>query len=119
MNIENIKERYLKLAKICDETDYADKKSVRKNNSAVNEMYKIIDLISESENQFEIKSFAELLNVENNRTNLWVATQMLEKLNVDQKTEQPALKIIKNVATGNGTETMGFQSWISEYQIQN
>jgi len=119
MNIENLKERYLELTKTCAETDFADKKSVRKNNSAVNEMYTIIDLISESENQVEIQNFAELLNVKENRTNLWAAAQMLEKLNVDQKIEQKALNIIKNVANGNGTEAMGFQSWLSEYKIQN
>ncbi|WP_298755225.1 hypothetical protein [uncultured Psychroserpens sp.] len=119
MDIEYLKERYLKLTKICAETDYADKKSVQKNNSAVNEMYKILDLISESENQIEIQKFAELLNVEKSRTNLWVATQMLEKLNVDQKTEKRALNIIKSVANGSGADAMGFQSWLSEYKIRN
>ena len=119
MNIENLKERYLKLTKICAETDYADKKSVRINNSAVNEMYKILESISEFENQADIQKFAELLNIEENRTNLWVATQMLEKLSVDKKTEQKALKLIKKVANGNGTEAMGFQSWLSEYRIKN
>ena len=78
MKIENLKERYLKLTKICAETDYADKKSVRKNNSSVNEMYKILESISEFKNQIDIQKFAELLNVEENRTNLRVATQMLE-----------------------------------------
>lgn len=119
MNIENLKEKYLKLTKICAETDYTDKKSVRENNSAVDEMYKILESISESKNQTDIQKFTELLNVEENRTNLWVATQMLEKLNVDKKTEQKALKIIKKVANGNGTEAMGFQSWLSEYRIKN
>ena len=119
MNIQNLKERYIKLTQICAETDYADKKSVRKNNSVVKEMYKIMELISESENQIEIQNFAELLNIKENRTNLWVATQMLEKLNANQKTEQKALKIIKNIANGNGTEAIGFQSWLSEYQLQN
>ncbi|MEM9078703.1 MAG: hypothetical protein AAGC43_16805 [Bacteroidota bacterium] len=119
MNIDSLKERYLKLTKICAETDYADKKSVGDNNSAVNEMYKVLESISESKNQTDIQKFTELLNVEENRTNLWVATQMLEKLRVDKKTEQKALKIIKNVASGNGTEAMGFQSWLSEYQIKD
>lgn len=119
MNIENLKERYLELTKICAETDYADKKSVRKNISAVNEMYKIVELFSKSDNQVEFLIFAELLNVEENRTNLWVATQMLEKLNVNQNTELKALKIIKNVAKGDGTEAMGFQNWLSEYKPKN
>ena len=48
-----------------------------------------------------------------------ILAQMLEKLSVDKKTEQKALKIIKKVANGNGTEAMGFQSWLSEYRIKN
>lgn len=119
MNIESLKERYLKLTKICSEADYADKKSVRKSNSAVNEMYKILESLSESKNESDIQKFAEMLNIDENRTNIWVTTQMLEKLNVDKKTEQKALRIIKNVANGNRTEAMGFQSWLSEYQIKN
>ncbi|WP_339622862.1 hypothetical protein [uncultured Winogradskyella sp.] len=118
MNIENLKEKYLNLTKICAETDYADKKSVRKNNSSVNEMYKIIELISKNDNGIEIQKFAELLTVEENRTNLWVATHMLEKLNVDKKTEQKALKIIKRVANGNGTEAIGYKSWLTDYKLK-
>ena len=119
MNIEDLKEKYLKLTKICAETDYADEKSVQKNNSAVNDMYNIIELISKKESQVEIQKFSELLTVEENRTNLWVAAQMLEKLNVDKETETRALKIIKKVARGNGTEAMGFQSWLSDYETKN
>jgi hypothetical protein len=119
MNIENLKEKYLKLTKVCAETDYTDKKSVRKNNSSVSEMYKIIELISKNENGIEIQNFAELLTVEENRTNLWVATHMLEKLNVDKKTERQALKIIKKVAKGNGTDAIGYKSWLSEYKLKN
>ncbi|MDY2588508.1 hypothetical protein [Winogradskyella aquimaris] len=119
MNIESLKEKYLKLTKICAETDYADKKSVRKNNSAVNEMYKIVELISENDNGIEIQKFAELLTVKENRTNLWVATHMLEKLNVDNKTEQQALKILKKVASGNGTDAIGYKSWLNNYKLKN
>lgn len=119
MTIENLKEKYLQLTKICAETDYADKKSVRKHNSAIKEMYKIIELISKNDNGIELKKFAELLTIEENRTNLWVATQMLEKLNIDKKTEHQSLKIIKKFASGNGTEAMGFQIWLTQYKLQN
>ncbi|QDO94254.1 hypothetical protein FNB79_09815 [Formosa sediminum] len=118
MNIENLKEKYLNLTKTCAETDYTDKKSVRKNNSSVNEMYKIIELISKNDNSFEILKFAELLTVNENRTNLWVATHMLERLNVDKKTEQKALKIIKRVANENGTEAIGYKNWLTDYKLK-
>ena len=119
MDIEELKTEYLNLTKVCAEIDYSDKKSVKRNNSAVTRMYKIMNLLSENNNGTEILNFAELLTVEENKTNLWVATQMLEKLNVDKKTEQNALKIIKKVANGNGTEAIGFQSWLAEYKLKN
>ncbi|WP_407556361.1 hypothetical protein [Winogradskyella sp. 4-2091] len=119
INIDELKTEYLNLTKICAEIDYSDKKSVKRNNSAVTKMYKIVHLLSENNNETEILNFSELLNVEENKTNLWVATQILEKLNVDKKTEQNALKIIKKVADGNGTQAMGFQIWLSEYKLKN
>jgi transcription initiation factor TFIIIB Brf1 subunit/transcription initiation factor TFIIB len=119
MNIDELKAEYLNLTKICAEIDYSDKKSVKRNNSAVKRMYKIMNLLSENNCGTEILNFSELLAVAENKTNLWVAAQMLEKLNVDKKTEQNALKIIKKAAKGNGTEGMGFQSWLAEYKLQN
>lgn len=44
---------------------------------------------------------------------------MLEKMNVDKKTEQNVMKIIKKVADGNGTQAMEFQIWLSEYKLKN
>lgn len=117
MDIEDLKEKYLKLTKVCTETDYADKKSVIRNNTAVNEMYKIVEWISKSDKGIEIQKFTELLNVEKNRTNLWVATHMLEKLRVDRKTEEQALKIIKKIARGKGTDAMGYKSWLNDYKL--
>ncbi|MCF2874787.1 MULTISPECIES: hypothetical protein [unclassified Tenacibaculum] len=116
MDIDKLKKEYLNLTKTCVEVDYSDKKSVNRNNSAVARMYEIINLFSEKNNKTEILNFAELLTVKENKTNLWVATQMLEKLKVDNKTEQIALKIIKKAANGNGAEAMGFQSWLTEYK---
>ena len=116
MNIDNLKEKYIKQTKICSETDYKDKNSIRKNNSAVNEMYKIIELISEKNDKLEIKKFTELLNIKENRTNIWTATHILEKMNVDKKTEQLALEIIKKVANENGIDSLGYQSWLNNYK---
>ena len=119
MNINELKLEYLNLTKICAEIDYSDKKSVKRNNSAVNRMYEVMNLLSKRNNQMEILNFAELLTVVENKTNLWVAAQMLEKLNVDEKTEQNALKIIKKAAEGDGTEGMGFRSWLAEYELKH
>ncbi len=119
MNLAELKSEYQNLTKICAEIDYSDKKSVRKNNSAVTRMYEIMNLLSLNDNETEILKFAELLTVTENRTNLWVATQMLEKLNINEKTEQQALKIIKKVTKGTGTDALGYKSWLTNYKLKN
>ena len=121
MTIDNLKEKYIKLTKICAETDYAEKKSVRKHNSAVNEMYRIVRSIAENNDEIEINNFTELLNVTENRTNVWVAPQILTELNVDKQTEQKALEIIKKVADGgsDNAEAMGFKMWLKDYKAKN
>ena len=80
MNIENLIEDYKRQTKICSEIDYSDKASVKKNNKAVNRMYQIVELISESNNQNGIDEFSKLLKDKENRTNLWSAVHLLEKL---------------------------------------
>jgi hypothetical protein len=119
MSIENLKEKYLELTKVCAETDYADKKSVQKNNAAVKEMYRLVELVAKNNNGIEIQKFAELLHVKEDRTNLWAATQMLEKLKVDQQTEGQALGIIKDAASGNGTDAIGFKTWLKDYELKS
>ena len=119
MNIESLKEEYLKLTKICAETDYSNKKSVRKNNSAVSKMYVIIDIISKNNSRNEIQIFSELLSISENKTNIWVAAQMLERLVVDKETERKALEIIKRIANGDDAEAMGFQSWLADYKTKS
>ena len=115
MSYEESKEKYLKQTQICSETDYAEKNSVRKRNSAVKEMYRIVNSIAERNDQVEILNFADLLNIEENRTNIWAAVQILEKLDVDNKTEHQALEIIKKAACGVDPDALGFQLWLENY----
>ena len=82
-------------------------------------MNKIVELISKNDNRIEIQKFSELLTIQDNRTNLWVAIHILQKLNVDKKTEQQALNIIKKIANGNGADAMGYKSWLSDYKLKN
>lgn len=118
MNIDDLIEDYKRQTKICSEIDYSDKNSVKKNNKAVNRMYQIVELISESNKQSEIEEFSKLLNDQENRTNLWSAVHLLEKLNFDKKTEKEALKIIEKAAKGNTSEAIGFQYWLKEYKSE-
>lgn len=83
---------------------------------ADDEMYRIIDSIGQRNDPVEIRNFADLLNIEENRTNIWAAAQILEKLNVDNKTERQALEIIKKAACGVDTNALGFQLWLENYE---
>ena len=115
MNIEKLKLEYLKLTSVCAETNYSDKNSVRRNNNAVKKMYGIIEELSESKNQNEILKFAELLDVKENRTNSWVAIQLLEKIKVAKITERKCLEVIKSAISENTLVAFGLKIWLNNY----
>ena len=115
MNIEKLKLEYLKLTSICAETNFSDKNSVRKNNIAVQKMYGIMTELSESNDQNEILIFSKLLGVKENRTNSWIAIQLLEKLKVDKNTEKQCLEVIESVISENTRDAIGFKIWLDEY----
>ena len=114
MKIEKLKLEYLKLTSICAETNFSDKSSVRKNNIAVQKMYGIMTELSESNDQNEILIFSKLLGVKENRTNSWIAIQLLEKLKVDKNTEKQCLEVIEIVITENTRDAIGFKIWLDE-----
>jgi hypothetical protein len=114
--IENLIKDYKKQTKICFEIDYSNKSSIKKNNKAIKRMYQIVELISKNNYPNGITLFSNLLFEKENRTNLWSAIHLLEKLTFDKQTEKTALKIIKSVAKENNTEAMGFKSWLKDYK---
>ena len=86
MRIDKLIDEYKNLPKICEQTDYANKISVKANNKAVSQMYKIVDLLNQDSIGFV--KFKELLDITEYKTNLWVATHILEKMNPDKDTER-------------------------------
>jgi len=110
-------EEYKKQTKICATTDFTNKSSVRKNNQAVDQMYRIVDEVSKDLNT--TKAFLEVLHIEENRTRIWAAVHILEKLVVDKQTEVIALKIIKTEAKSDSTSALGFTYWLQNYTSQN
>tara|TARA_R110000744_G_scaffold121663_5_gene226414 strand:- start:86 stop:415 length:330 start_codon:yes stop_codon:yes gene_type:complete len=109
MNIDNLIEEYKKQAKICTESDYLNRNSVRKNNKAVDRMYEIVKEISENYSSSYISRFSELLNNIENRTHIWSAVHLLEKLTIDKQTETKALKIIEEESESDSASELGFQ----------
>ena len=112
----NLIQEYLELTKVCASTDYADKKSVRLHNKSVDRMYEIAEKIGYEQTTETIDDFAKLLEINENKTNVWAAVHILERIPADNKIEEKALNIIKNQADGDSAEAMGFKIWLDNYQ---
>ncbi len=111
----NLIQEYIELTKNCASTDYGDKKSVRLHNKSVDRMYEIAEKIGYEQTTETIDDFAKLLNITDNKTNIWAATHLLERIPADKKVEEKALSIIQQVAKGESSESMGFKIWLENY----
>jgi hypothetical protein len=107
---------YIELTKICASTDYADKKSVRLHNKSVDKMYEIAEKIGCNQTTETIDDFAKLLEIDDNKTNVWVAVHILERIPTDKTIEEKALKIIKKQADGDLPDAMGYKIWLDNYR---
>lgn len=112
----NLIDEYIELTRICSTTDYSDKKSVRQHNKSVNRMYEIAEKIGYEDTTETINDFIKLLDISENKTNVWAAVHMLERIPVDSNAEIKALEIIKRIANGDSAEAMGFQIWLDDYK---
>jgi succinate dehydrogenase flavin-adding protein (antitoxin of CptAB toxin-antitoxin module) len=112
----NLIEEYIELTKICAETDYSDKKSVKKHNKSVDRMYEIAEKIGYEMTDETIDDFKSLLDIKDNKTNIWAAVHMIERIPIDKKTENKAIDLIKEIAKGDTAEAMGFRYWLDDYK---
>jgi hypothetical protein len=115
MTLNELLDDYKKMAQICYNIDNSDKNSVKNNNRAVSRMYQIVNTIKTEFGEAGVCAFAELMDFKENRTDLWAAVQMLEKMQVDTATEQKALIIIKQEAR----QSLGMDYWLKTYKEQN
>lgn len=111
MTLTELIDEYKQMAAICHNIDYADKKSVQRNNKAVKRMYQIVDKINYEFNDDGVTAFSKLINIRQDRVDLWAAIQMIEKLKVDKTIETKALAIIKEEAK----DSLGHQYWLKSY----
>lgn len=112
----NLIQEYLELTKICASTDYGDKKSVRLHNKSVDRMYEIAEKIGYEQTTETIDDFANLLDITDNKTNVWTAVHILERVPADKTIEAKALKIITKQADGDSVDAMGFKIWLDNYK---
>ena len=85
--IEELIEEYKGLPKNCYQIDYSNKKALKKNNTSVKRMYEIVETINKEFGEDGVSKLTALLDREDFRTNLWIATQLLEKVALDKATE--------------------------------
>lgn len=75
-------------------------------------MYQIVETINIQFGTDGIQKLKPLLDIADLRTNLWIATHLLEKVSLDKETENKALDIIKKAAEGNDLSALGYQYWL-------
>ena len=117
--IEDLVEEYKGLTKNCYQVDYSNKKALKKNNDSVKRMYEIIETVKNEFAADGILELASLLDDENNRTNLWIATQLLEKVALDKQTEEKAFRIVEKVAKGDDILELGYRYWINDWKSKH
>jgi hypothetical protein len=109
-------EEYKSLTAICAKTDYAKKSSLRKHNKAVARMYEIAESIGHEKAKASIDKFAALLDIADNKTNLWAAIHLLERIPVINEIENKALAVVESASTENNANSIGYQIWLKEWK---
>ena len=118
MNLKDTIENYKHLTEVCAKTNYADKKSVKVHNQSVKMMNEIVNTLLEKFGGNGLMEFEKLLNVKENKTNVWVSVHLLEKLNPEKEAEKEALKIIREISKGNDKDALGFQYWLKNWEAK-
>jgi hypothetical protein len=118
MTAEELINEYKTLPKNCYEVDYGNPSAIKLNNDSVKRMYKIVQQLNKEFGVKGIEKINPLLDVTNYRTNLWLATHLLEKAKPDQETEKKALAIIERFANGDDLLAAGYKSWLKAWKAK-
>ena len=110
-------EEYKRLPQFCgDNVDYGDKKAVKKNNKSMDRMSKIVETIKDKFGKRGIDKLTALLDIEDHKTNLFIATNLLNQIDVDAETEARALEVIRRVSSTDELLKLGFKMWLEDYE---
>lgn len=108
-------EEYKTLPQFCDQLNYSDEAAIKKNNHSVKRMRKIVGIINSKYGAGGIHKLKPLLDIEEHKTNLWIATHLLEAADVDEPLEQKALEIINRVSATDPMLKIGYEHWMKLY----
>ena len=115
MTLDELINEYKKLPQLCFNADYADKKALKRNNDSALRMYEIVGLVRDHYGADGLREISALLDIEDYQTNRWLATQLLERVKLDDEIMVKALSIIKQVAEGDDPSAIGFQIWLQNW----
>lgn len=118
MTADELIEEYKTLSRNCYQVDYGDKKAVKRNNQSVTRMYQIIETLKNEFGTEGIAKLKPLLDITDSKTDLWIATHLLEKVSLDNETEKKALSIIEKMAGGDDVLALGYQYWIKDWKLK-
>ena len=79
-------------------------------------MYKIVEKIRDKFGEAGINKLKGLLDIEDHKTDLWIATHLLERVKVDKETQEKSLQIIKRVSATDEVLELGYSHWLREYE---
>jgi hypothetical protein len=119
MTLNELIEKYKQQTIICFNVDYGSGKSVRANNKAVDNMFKIVANINKDYGVDGIKEFAKLLTQSDYKTNLWVATQLLERTKPSETVVNQALSVIKDYANSEHPDAFVYKDWLKNWNDNN
>lgn len=114
-SFEELKDEYIECAKITQDIDYADKKSVKISNKAVDRMIQISKYIS-TRYSLRIRDFAALLDINNYMIDIWVAHHILENMNYLPELESKALDVIAKYSKQDFIEGLGNRMWLEQWK---
>ena len=113
--LDQLIEEYKNLPQFCDNVNYADEAAIKKNNQSVKRMIKIVKAVVSKFGAGGVHKLKPLLDVEEHKTNLWIATHLLESVEVDQELEEKAIAIIKRVSAKDPLLKISYDHWLKMY----
>jgi hypothetical protein len=112
---EDLIEQFKENATVHFNIDYADKKSVKAGNKAVDHRFQIAGKLKDAG---RFNEFAALLTCKEYRVNVWAAHILLERLNAAGSTAEQALSVITELANADDINSHGEKLWLEQWQAK-
>ncbi|RAV98240.1 hypothetical protein [Pseudochryseolinea flava] len=113
--LDQLIEEYKSLPQFCENVNYSDEAAIKKNNQSVKRMIKIVKAIVKNYGGSGIHKLKPLLDIDAHKTNLWIATHLLEEVEVDEALEEKALDVIKRVSATDPLLKVSYDHWLKLY----